>query len=187
MATSVNLWRDLLHIAAAETGGRAIVSTRDLEREIDGVFDEAGSYYLLGYRTSNGKQDGRFRKADVKVALPGAIVRTRSGHYAQIEGRLTTPEESFMPSSRDFVRAGLMSPAALPLRAAVFPLGPKAGTRGIVDVAVVLTTRLPPLQVPTPERLNIVRTLYDTEGRSGTPTPETVNITLQPQRGDEVR
>ena len=187
MVTSVNLRRDLLKTAADETGGRAIVSTRDLEREVDGVFDEAGSYYLLGYRTSNAKEDGRFRKTEVKVTLPGAIVRARSGYYAQKEGRLTTPEESFMPASRDFVRAGLMSPAALPLRAAVFPLGPKAGTRGIVDVAVVLTTRLPPLQAPTPERLNIVRTLYDTEGRPGTPTPETVNITLQPQGGDEVR
>lgn len=187
MVTSVNLRRELLKTAADETGGRAIVSTRDLERELDEVFDEAGSYYLLGYRTSNDKQDGRFRKAEVKVTLPGAIVRARSGYYAQKEGRLTTPAESSMPSSRDFVRAGLMSPAALPLRAAVFPLGPKAGTRGIVDVAVTLTTRLPPIQTPMAERLNIVRTLYDTEGRPGTPAPETADIQLQPQGGDQVR
>ena len=35
-----------------------IVNDNDVGTEIDQIFEEAGSYYLLGYQTSNGKPDG---------------------------------------------------------------------------------------------------------------------------------
>ncbi len=63
--------REFHQITADYTGARAIVNTDALESEIDQIFEEAGSYYLIGYQTSNGKPDGRFRRVDVKVKRPG--------------------------------------------------------------------------------------------------------------------
>lgn len=179
---------DFLEITAEHTGARAIVNTDDIEGEIDRVFEEAGAYYLVGYRTSNGKPDGKFRKLEVKVKRPDVTVRTRSGYYAPREGSLVTAEAKLMPSSINLGLTGLMTPAALPLRAAVLPLARTAGPASQeVDVGVVLTVRLPPTRVTLAETLTVVRTIYDAEGRAGAPIPERLQLTLAPNGGDEVR
>ncbi len=180
--------RDFLEITAEHTGARAIVNTNDLEGEIERVFEEASSYYLVGYRSVNGKPDGKFRKLEVKVNRKEAKVRTRSGFYAPKEGSLSTAEAKVAPSSINLGLTGLMMPAALPLRAVVLPLARTAGpTSPEVDVGVVLTVRLPPLRRSVAETLTLVRTLYDGQGRAAAPTPQTIQLNLDPSAGDEVR
>ena len=46
---------------------------------------DTGSYYLLGYYSTNTKLDGKFRKLTVRVKRPGAVVRTRPGYLAPTE------------------------------------------------------------------------------------------------------
>ena len=180
--------RDFLEITADHTGARAIVNTNDLEGEIERVFEEASSYYLVGYRSSNGKPDGRFRKLEVKVKTKDAKVRTRSGYYAPKDGSVVTAEAKVAPSSINLGLTGLMMPAALPLRAAVLPLARTAGPESReVDVGVVLTVRLPPLRRSLTETLTLVRTLYDAQGRAAAPTLQTMQFALDPGGGDEVR
>jgi hypothetical protein len=69
-------------ILAHNTGGRAWTHTNTPWDAVPQVFRENSSYYLLGFRPSNGTQDGRFRKITVKVSRPGLEVRTRAGYYA---------------------------------------------------------------------------------------------------------
>ncbi len=180
--------REFLEITADHTGARAIVSTSEIEREIDRVFDEAGAYYLLGYQTSNGKPDGRFRRLEVKVKQPGATVRTRSGYYAPTEAGLVTREQKNAPTTNDLGMTGMMTPTTLPLRTSAVPIS-LAGPAGSPNahVAVVLTVRLPPPRGPLAETLTIVRTLYDAEGRAGQPVQEKMQLNLQPSGGDELR
>jgi hypothetical protein len=40
---------DFLQAASANTGGRAIVNTNDFEPGLNRLFEENGSYYLVGY------------------------------------------------------------------------------------------------------------------------------------------
>ena len=54
--------RDMLEIMADDTGGHAVVNTDDILGGVDDLFEEAASYYLVGYQTSNGAPDGKFRK-----------------------------------------------------------------------------------------------------------------------------
>ena len=46
------------------------------------IVDDLSSYYLLGYTSTNGKLDGRFRKISVRVKRPGVDVRARRGYRA---------------------------------------------------------------------------------------------------------
>lgn len=178
--------REFLQTVAENTGARAIVNTNEIGAEIDQIFDEAGTYYLVGYQTSNGKPDGKYRKIEVKVKRPGMTVRTRSGFYAAREGSLATAEAKALPATIDLGLSGMMSPAQLPLRATAVPVG-RTGKGKETDVAVVLTVRLPPSRTDVTETLNIVRMLYDSEGRAGDPIPDKKELKLPPATSDEMR
>ena len=118
---------------------------------------------------------GRFR------ADPVRVLRTERGHdrRSQREGHA---------DAGDLGLTGMMAPAALPLRAALIPVARTAGPGSRqVDVAVVLTVRLPAIRGALAENVTLVRTLYDAEGRAGPPTPEKIQLTLTGTTGDELR
>ena len=179
------LRRDFLEIMAGYTGASATVNSDEIETGIDRIFTEASSYYLLGYQTSNGKPDGKYRKVEVKVKRPGTTVRTRSGYFAPKDTG-TARDAKDTPAVNDLGLVGLMNSPALPLRAAAVPVALSGHGRD-ADVAVVLSVRLPSPRGPVPEAVTVVRNLYDSEGRAGPPVLEKTELTLLPSTGDELR
>ena len=139
--------REFLEITADHTGARAIVNTNDLSYEIDRLLVEASSYYLIGYQTSNGQPDGKFRRIEVKVDKGGLSVHTRSGFYA--------PDESGKRlASRRRPQVSLacgLSSAASRFRVQAVPVGP-AAEAGKVDIGVVLGVRTPGTRISEPTR-----------------------------------
>ena len=121
---AVKLRRDFMEIMADHTGARAIVNTDDLGHEIDRMMAEASSYYLVGYQTSNGQPDGKFRRLDVKVSRPGVSVRTRSGFYAPDESG--TKDREGTPGSNELGLTGMASATRLALRSQVVAVSPSA-------------------------------------------------------------
>ena len=96
-------------------------------------------YYLLGYHSSDPKQDGRFRKIEVRVNRPSIRVRARSGYTAaptkKIESRILT--EALEPSSA--LREALNGPlpvAGLPLRVFAAPFRGERGGTVLVGVEI---------------------------------------------------
>lgn len=185
--------RHNLQVMADETGGRAVVADDRIDPAIDRIFEEDGSYYLVGYQTSNGKPDGGFRKVEVKVNRSGLTARTRSGYWAPTSDRaVSVHEEASMETdigATGWTRFGLARPERLSLRASVVPIARVTASGGSRDteVAVVLTARLPPLTRPTSETLVVIRTVYDADGRAGTPARETTTLPLTPSSGSELR
>lgn len=188
-SSAARVRHDFLQAVAENTGGRAVIDTDGITEAVDAIFDEDGSYYLVGYQTSNGKPDGKFRRVQVKVSVPGATVRTRSGYWATRAGALTTSREKETPTSLDLGLTGMESPAGLPLRAIATPVGPAdpSGASHDADVAVVLTVRMPSPKQAASETLTIVRNVYDADNHTGPPARETVTLTLQPGSGDDLR
>jgi VWFA-related protein len=185
---AARLRRDFLEITAEYTGARAVVGAEPVETGIDRIFGEDGSYYLVGYQTSNGKPDGKFRRVDVKVARPGVTVRTRSGYYAPKPGQLATPEDKAAPGTQDLGLSGMMSPAGLGLRASVVPVAlvSAPGSRN-ADVAIVLTARLPASGGAVTDTLTITRNVYDADGKAGPPVQEKIPVTLPASGTDGLR
>jgi hypothetical protein len=108
-----------LRILAAETGGRAIVSTNDPSEQLTGVLEDQSAYYLLGYAPQRTLADGRFHRIDVKVKRGGLRVSARKGYWAPDEKEMTTaaaaaatPEMPGLRKALDSVASG-NTPSAL--------------------------------------------------------------------------
>ncbi|MPY90918.1 MAG: VWA domain-containing protein [Luteitalea sp.] len=127
--------QDSLRALSDHTGGFASVSSNDFDAAFDRIVADNSAYYLLGYHSTDPKQDGSFRKIDVRVTRPGVRVRARSGYTAarpkNVEsGPLT---EALEPSAA--LREALNSPlpvAALPVRAFAAPF------KGVDEASVLV-------------------------------------------------
>ena len=68
---------------AEETGGKAFfpLKVQDLASSFLDIHDELRSQYQIGYRPTNAKQDGTFRRIRVDVADKRYKARARTGYY----------------------------------------------------------------------------------------------------------
>ena len=131
--------QDTLRALADETGGFAAVDSNDFAGVFERVVADNSTYYLLGYNSSNPKQDGKFRKIEVRVSRPGVRVRARSGYTAapprKIETRLLTDAIEPSPALREALNNPLPV-AGLPLRAFVAPFRGESGPSVLVSLEV---------------------------------------------------
>jgi VWFA-related protein len=81
-----NTEQDTLYALATDTGGKALFDNNDLTAGIQQAQKDLQSYYVLGFYSTNGARDGRFRKVEVKLAgLQNAKLDYRSGYYGEKE------------------------------------------------------------------------------------------------------
>ncbi len=186
---NVRALQDFMRIMAEQTGGRAVINTDAVDQAIDQILAEDRVHYLLGYESTNGVQDGRFRRVEIGVSRPGVSVRSRSGYWAPEAGAVVDRRFAGAPTSNDSAMSGLTHAQGVPLRVVAAPL--RAGGAGAparsVDVAAVLSVRFPPIRAAATDTLTIIRNVYDAEGRPGPPVRSVETITLQPSGGDESR
>ncbi|HYE89141.1 MAG TPA: VWA domain-containing protein [Vicinamibacterales bacterium] len=76
---------DHLRSMASQTDGEAVLNASDVTRAARKIFADVGSYYLLGYYSTNPKLDGRFRRIRVEVKRPEVEIRARPGYLAPTE------------------------------------------------------------------------------------------------------
>ena len=67
---------------AADTGGHAYVDTNGLSDAVANAINSSSNYYTLSYTPSDSRQDGKFRKIQVKLAKQGVSLSYRTGYYA---------------------------------------------------------------------------------------------------------
>jgi VWFA-related protein len=75
--------QDTLSALASDTGGKAFFDTNEFAGVFDRVLADTSAYYVLGYTSTNARQDGKFRRIKVQVKGTGLRVEHRSGYYAQ--------------------------------------------------------------------------------------------------------
>lgn len=126
---------------AAQTDGYAILSTNDTAGALRKVFADIGSYYLLGYYSTNQKLDGRFRRIRVEVKRPDVTVRARNGYLAPTESEARAAGASIdragaKPSLPPTVTRALdaIAPARGNLPARLQAIGGRNTIRAIVEL-----------------------------------------------------
>ena len=83
VTTNFQQSQDTLYALAGDTGGKALFDYNDLTRGIMQAQQSVSSYYILGYYTTNGAQDGKFRR--VKISLSANLAANldyRQGYFA---------------------------------------------------------------------------------------------------------
>ena len=75
--------QDTMYSLAADTGGKALFDVNDLSLGIVNAQKANGSYYILGYYTSNSALDGKFRKISITLKENlSASLDYRKGYFA---------------------------------------------------------------------------------------------------------
>lgn len=81
---------------AETTGGVAFFPTsqKDIDEAYDQVVEQVSARYMLGYLSSNQREDGSWRKVDVRLVRPDlktSKVRTRKGYYSVMRAPAAEP------------------------------------------------------------------------------------------------
>jgi VWFA-related protein len=123
---------NVLRLLASETDGTAIVNTNSISQALTRITADLSSYYLLGYRSTSEKEDGKFRRISVRSRRPGLDLRARRGYLpanARLGSRATSaapvpPAAGARPEERAYAAAfGALAGAARDL-----PLGARAAS-----------------------------------------------------------
>ena len=78
--------QDTLYSLAKDTGGKAMFDYNDLSLGIVQAAEGQGSYYILGYYSTQTANDGKFRRVKVALANPGDLqLAYRQGYYGDKE------------------------------------------------------------------------------------------------------
>jgi VWFA-related protein len=75
--------RRFLEDVSANTGGFVVTGSNDPGPGLKRVFADTGTYYLLGYQSSNLPSKEKLRTLQVRVNQPGVTVRCRTGYAAE--------------------------------------------------------------------------------------------------------
>jgi VWFA-related protein len=109
-----------LTILPDRTGGRTVVNTNAPELQVDGIFRESDSYYLIGFRPTAPDAKGTTHAIAVKANRPGLHVHARTSY-------------SSAPLTETTASASTPDALAAPLRAALTGLLPTS------DIPIDLT------------------------------------------------
>ena len=135
---------EYLETAALNTGGHAIVNTNDALPGVDQIFEETGSYYMLGFKPLNTKEDGTLRLIDVRVDRPGVEVHTRSGYYAPKAPDAATRAKNATENAVLGKAIGALLPSAdLPLGVTLAPFAVPFQHKAAVAIALGVRQPVP--------------------------------------------
>jgi VWFA-related protein len=130
--------QEQLRSLAYQTNGRAMVNTANYAEGLHQMLGDSGSYYLLGYTSTEAKHDGLFHEIEVRVKRTGVEVRARKGYWAYTNAdltRMSAPARAGPPSEVVRALADLM---AKPSEYAVqTSIAMAKGNAGKTDVTLV--------------------------------------------------
>ena len=133
---------DGLRTLAENTDGLAIVGNNDLSTGMKRIIDDVSAYYLLGYYSTNTRNDGRYRKIELNVKPPGLNTRARRGYFAPTEsaaaaGPKGPPPGAATAASDSGAEAAFGTLARLKTTTAVYTSATAAGDelRVVVELA----------------------------------------------------
>lgn len=90
---SLSSSQETLITLSHDTGGRSFSDSNDLSLAMKQVQADTNVYYVLGYFSSNSKEDGKYRKIRVESNRPGLKISHRPGYFAAKAFRQLTQQE----------------------------------------------------------------------------------------------
>jgi VWFA-related protein len=86
--------QEALRELAERTGGFLIANTNNVDQLLSHVMEEVDTHYEIAYPPRSERDDGHFRKIEVKLTRAGFRVETRNGYFAVPDnGHPLAPEE----------------------------------------------------------------------------------------------
>jgi VWFA-related protein len=175
---------DFLRSVSLDTGGVPVLNTNDPTKQIEQIYQENRHYYLIGYQPSNPRNEGRFRKIEVRVNRPDATVRTRSGYF---EPRKTSGSPAAAAPRVTDALQGALPVGDLPLAMTAACFAGRSGKRADVAVAVEASELAPPGYVATTSDVEVAAHAYDKGWKLKTSQRFKHRLAIPPDAGQAIR
>jgi VWFA-related protein len=180
--------RETLATLATDTGGRSFFDLGDFREAFQKAQQDSSGYYLIGYNSNNAKQDGRWRRVDVKVRTAGARIRSREGYFAPRKYGQFTAEDRERQLEQALQADTPQVELALALETAQFRVGKD-------EIFVPIAAKLSPAALDWAEHRGQRVAEFDfaaevreqSSGRSVASLRDTVRVQLDPARFSEIR
>ena len=155
--------QDFLVALATNTGGFPVVDTNDPRPEIDQIFKENSSYYLIGYVSPNARRQGRFRKIEVRTRDRSLTVRSRNGY---IEPQTPDPSKkaAAAPAQLMTALASLVPKGDVAMQMAAAPFAVAGAKKAAVAIVIGLRQPAPPGNDRVVENVTLRVDAYDPKG-----------------------
>jgi VWFA-related protein len=155
-----------LKTVAENTGGRAVINTNEFDTGVKAIFEENASYYLLGFNPSGPRQDGKFRRLEVKVNRPDLTVRTRNGYEAEKAGDIAKRRAALAQSPAGVAVAGILPRSDLPMQVTAVPFAIPGRKESAVAVTVGIRQPIRQNHARAVERVDLLVSAFGVEGKA---------------------
>ena len=152
--------QETLVTLAEDTGGKAFLDNNDLAGEIRDARDDVHSYYILGFYSTNSKEDGKFRRIQVKLNKPGlqAKLDYRDGYYANKTFKKFTDSDKETQLQEALLLGDPLTDLPISFEADYFRLG-------LQTYYVPISVRLPGSVIPLVQKGSKLETQIDFIGQ----------------------
>jgi len=170
---------DYLINVATVTGGHAVVNTNEFGPGIDAIIEENSSYYLLGYQSSDTREDGKYRRIEVTVNRPDLTVRTRTGYLAEKAESAAKRKSALEAEPIGAALAGVLPKGDLPMRLTAVPFAVPGKKEAAVAVMLSVKQPIRETGARTIERVDMVVGAFNTDGKQQGGTRLRADVTVR--------
>lgn len=172
---------DTARVIASETGGFAVTASNTFDKQIQQIFRETGSYYLVGFQSAH--SDGKFRRLEIKSSRAGVAVRTRNGYEAAKAGKDDKEKRGVDGLPLIKAIAGVLPSPDVPMRVVVAPFAAPGGNRAVVTIVLGVQQPAPREGAGVEERIQLLSSAYDMSYRPRGMYRQTVQLKLRAAEG----
>jgi len=85
--------QEVMATLSSDTGGKAFFDSNDFSPAFERIQRDTSAYYVLGFRSTDTRRDGRYRKLSVKINRPDLKLEYRPGYYAPADYQHSSRED----------------------------------------------------------------------------------------------
>ena len=170
--------QEVMSTLSTDTGGKAFFDSNDFAPAFQRVQNDTSAYYVLGFRSSDLRRDGRYRKLQVKLNRNDVKLEYRQGYYAPADFKHSTNEDRERELDEELASDLPATDVAVYLQALYFRVDE---THYFVPVSIVV----PGSQIPFTKggdrdkaTLDIIGEVKDAAGRDIGDARQTVKLAI---------
>ena len=85
--------QEVMATLSSDTGGKAFFDSNDFSPAFERIQQDTSAYYVIGFRSTNTKRDGSYRRLTIKLNRAGLKLEYRPGYYAPADFQHSTRED----------------------------------------------------------------------------------------------
>ncbi len=164
--------QETLATLSSDTGGKAFFDANDFAPAFQQVQNDTAAYYILGFKSTDQRQDGSYRHLTVKVSRPDVKLEYRPGYYAPADFKHQKTEDREL-ALQEQMRSDLpATDVAMYLQALYFRANDSHNGELFVPVSLIV----PGSQIPFAKVKDLDKASLDIMGQVRRPVGKDVDV-----------